>query len=194
MTRMLLASCLAIAACALPPLDTTDADASTPDDDPSDPVNVDPRDTNADPGFGTPSAVEYCHLQWPCAQTAKEGDEVDLYTWVYAKGVTEAKGAGPGLVVELGWGADGSTPDETWTWQAASFNVDKGSNDEWTSRLAVPSAGAYDYAFRAYLPDAENPGYLMCDIGDDGEGGCGTGSVGSNDGYQPANAGQLTVK
>ena len=91
-------------------------------------------------------------------------------------------GQGPGILAEVGYGADGSDPSAGgWTWVGATYNTDiMMNNDEYQGALIVPSPGIYDYAFR-YSGDGGIT-WLYCDLG-----------AGSSDGYNPADAGQLTV-
>jgi endonuclease/exonuclease/phosphatase family metal-dependent hydrolase len=134
------------------------------------------------------AARRWGNLQWPPFATIDAGSSVTFYGQVWVEGATGTAGATPGLVGAVGFGPTGTAPDAPdggWTWQAASFNVDTGNNDELQGTLAPPGPGVYDVAFRYQLP-ASFPGALYGDRSDRGR-------VGSDDGYQPINAGRLVV-
>ena len=92
----------------------------------------------------------YANLQWPANGSYCVGGSLTAYGQVYKLGLTEAGGAGAGIVAELGWSTSNTDP-ATWTnWQAASFNTQVGNNDEYSSALSLP-AGTYYYTFRYSL-------------------------------------------
>ena len=153
----------------------------------------DSTDTDADTDVDL-EEMDYCHIQYPCSMSAGEGAVTEsVYVWVYKWGVTDGPGVGADVSVELGIGAAGSVPDDGWTWTEASYINDKDglspgdlANDEYTSTLTAPSTlGIYDYAARTRV--GEGP-WLLCDLGHT------CGGVGSDDGYDPATAGVLTVE
>jgi hypothetical protein len=83
-----------------------------------------------------------------------------IYAQVYKKNVTEAAGAGAGIVGELGYGPD-STASSTWTWMAGTYNVDQGNNDEWMATLPTSAMpGTYKVTFRFKLGSGP---YWYCD-------------------------------
>ncbi len=209
----LLLSLFAIAACghtidprweetATPEGDTdTDVDSDTDVDADSDADGDADADTDADADADTDigDAVDYCHLQWPCSTTAAAGEETEvIYGWVFHAGVTEGEGEGAGMTAQVGWGEDGSTPGDDWTWTAARYLGDKDgltegdlANDEYQSSFEAPStAGDYDFAFRFSMDGGST--WSTCDRGGDEGGECE--GTGSDDGYSPADAGQLTVE
>ena len=51
---------------------------------------------------------------------------------------------------QIGWGAAGSDPrSTTWTWTAASYNMQFGNDDEYQGSFVAPAtAGSYSFAFR----------------------------------------------
>ena len=118
-----------------------------------------------------------------------------VYVWVYEAGVTQGSGQGKGLTVELGVGADGTTPDGSWSWTAMAWNMDKDglssgdlANDEYAGTLTAPATvGSYDFAARVSADGGAS--WLSCDLGGDTCGG-----AGSDDGYSAATAGSLTVQ
>lgn len=146
---------------------------------------------------GAPRAVAYCHLQWPCSATlATSETSPAVYGWVYQPGVTDTKGPGAGIRVEVGVGPDGTNPatNEGWSWSALTYNVDTDAyhegdraNDEYGGSFAAPAApGSYDYCVRASADEGRS--WTYCD-----RGGSGCGGAGSDDGYAAVDAGQLTV-
>ncbi|MFO0601309.1 MAG: IPT/TIG domain-containing protein [Myxococcaceae bacterium] len=103
-----------------------------------------------------------------------------IYAQVYESGVTDQVGAGAGIKGALGYGMAGTDP-ATWTWGAATFNVDTGggANDEYQAVLPTPAAGMYKFAFRFNRNDGE---WTYCDA--DGL---------ANGGFTEDQAGSLTV-
>ncbi len=204
----LVACCLLLAGCTLnaykddelpdeeTDVEETDVAAETdpPDDtlDDTDPL-ADTDDTNPPVDTDLSGSVGYCHVQFPCTMQLESGQVSDtVYGWFYSEGVTEGQGAGAGLEVDVGVGPDGSNPSGSgWTWTDASFNTDKDNNDEWSGLFTAPSsAGTYDFVMRARVGTGD---WTYCDLGNDGEGSCGTPATGSSDGYQTENAPELTV-
>ncbi|MCP5012111.1 MAG: alpha-amylase, partial [Aestuariibacter sp.] len=49
---------------------------------------------------------------------------------------------------QVGFGADGATPDDSWTWVDMGFNADAGNNDEYFGNLLPDMLGAFDYVTR----------------------------------------------
>lgn len=180
--------------------DTGDTGADTGDGRDSGTDSADSgADTGPDTGQDTAVAtepVDYCHLQWPCTMSAAAGTQSDVvYGWVYEGSVTEGVGRGTLVTMEVGVGPDGSDPATSagWTWSSMSYNVDKDglfpgdlANDEWMGTFTVPAAGAWDFAVRATADGGAS--FAYCDVGGDTCGGAGT-----DDGYDPADAGQLTA-
>ena len=137
--------------------------------------------------------VWWGNLQWPHTMDAVAGAELPpAYGRVYQAGVTDRVGAGPGLLAQFGYGPDGTDPraDATWVWIDGHFNVDAADDDEFCVGTAccadcaplpvpAPVAGAYDYAWRYSLDNGVSWVYADAD--------------GSQNGYAPLNAGQLTV-
>ena len=75
----------------------------------------------------------------------------DMFTssQVWAQGVTDAVGQGPGILAQVGYGPDGSQPtDPGWSWFAMSYNVDAGNNDEYSATFVPTQVGTFDYATR----------------------------------------------
>lgn len=163
---------------------------------------ADTADTGTDSGDSADTAaivpIDYCHLQYPCAQTVAAGVASEgVYGWVYQAGVTEGAGEAAGITVQVGVGPDGSDPavDAGWSWAAMAYNTDKDglssgdlANDEYEGPFAAPgSAGTYDYCVRASADGGAS--WTYCDGG-----GASCPGSGSDDGYSAADAGALTVE
>ena len=156
--------------------------------------------------FGTPGAdnpvcgagpvdypIDFCRLQFPDTITEDQGTDVAVFGRVYIGGLTDLSGVNdpaPSVIGYVGYGPDGTDPavDATWTWVAGTTNPGYGpaspgyeaNNDEYQATLSVPAPGTYDYAFR--FSGDNGTTFTYCD----GQ------PAGSSDGYQPANAGQMT--
>jgi hypothetical protein len=157
--------------------------------------------------FGTPGAdnpacpagpvsypIDFCRLQFPELIDETQGTNVTVYGRLFSAGLTDLSGVNdlaPQVSGWVGWGPDGTDPavDAGWTWTLGMGNPGYGpaspnyepNNDEYQAVLSVPTPGSYDFAFR-FSGDG-NATYTYCD----GQ------PAGSSDGYQPANAGQMTA-
>jgi glycosidase len=128
--------------------------------------------------------IGWANLQWPPAIVHTISALVpteNVYGQVWIDGHTNQPGATEGLVAQLGYGPDGSHPDgnHDWIWTTATFNVDAGNNDEFRAQLRPEALGSYDYAYR-YTTTAGQT-WLYADLD------------GTGNGYDPAQAGSLTV-
>lgn len=144
-------------------------------------------------------SIDWCRLQFPTTAQVTEGNEVTVYGRFYSDGLTTLSlGNDPAAEVsgQVGYGPTGSNPgDPSWSWFDAtpnatwdSLSFSETDNDEYQAQLAAPAFGAtnsYDYAFR-FSGDSRAT-WTYCDSR------AGAGSDGAEDGYQPANAGDLTV-
>ncbi|HVM17467.1 MAG TPA: alpha-amylase family glycosyl hydrolase [Gaiellaceae bacterium] len=95
--------------------------------------------------------IGWANLQWPpeLVYTVSAVSRTDtVYGQVWIDGVTAAAGATPGLAAQLGFGTVGSDPRGWSTWEAMSFNVDAGNNDEFMGTLQPTEPGSYDYVVR----------------------------------------------
>jgi hypothetical protein len=120
-----------------------------------------PRNSASPPRFCGPVAnetggaeeLDYCVLQFPLTTSAQTGTPVaTIFGRVYELGMTEAAGANPAVLAELGFGPRSANPqhESGWTWAAAAYNagfVDP-NNDEYMFDLTAPAPGAYAYTFR----------------------------------------------
>jgi hypothetical protein len=156
----------------------------------------------ANTDFGTPGAandecpepnpVDFCRLQFPEMISEDAGSTVTVYGRVFEAGITDTttgNDPAPGFGGQVGYGPDGTDPavDGGWSWFDAVPNPgwngnDDGepNNDEYQTELTVPPPGEYDFAYR--FTNDNGASYLYCDALDPG----------SSDGYQIANAGQMT--
>jgi hypothetical protein len=134
---------------------------------------------------GSKVPVGWGNLQWPVTLRAQAGVPTDeIFGQVWMSGVTDQPGQGAGIVAQVGYGPLADPPTAaSWTWIDAAYNVDAANNDEYKARLTVPQAGTYAYAFRYQYRGGP---FTTGDRADDGR-------KGSSDGYQPENAGVLTV-
>lgn len=147
---------------------------------------------NDDTTGGMPSwTVGWCNLQHPPTIETDTATATTAYARVYAEGLTDQS---PGndldaaLVVEFGYGDDGSMPPDGWTWVAASANVgwngnDAGepNNDEYQADLSFAATGTYDYAARVSGDGGTSWSY--CDLDGLVEGG-----------YTPEQAGHASIE
>ena len=91
------------------------------------------------------------NLQWPHAivhEISTITRTENIYGQIWIDGVTSAPGATDGLLAQVGYGADGSTPDDSWTWETMAFNTDSGNNDEFVGSFLPDMLGTYDYVTR----------------------------------------------
>jgi glycosidase len=130
-------------------------------------------------------AIGWANLQWPptITHTISTTDRTDdVYGQVWIDGVTSEPGPTPSLRAQLGHGPDGSDPaadPDAWTWVEASFNADAGNNDEFVASMLPEATGDFDYAYRYTVTGGRDWVYADLD--------------GIGDGYDPADAGALTV-
>jgi hypothetical protein len=143
--------------------------------------------------------VNWGRLQWPHAISVPPGTGTTVYGRFYIPGVTDqstANDPSPGRIrVQVGYGASASDPSAGgWTWTEAYPNPawdgsawGEPSNDEYMAVLIAPPApGDYDYCCRFSGDVGHTWLYGDRDTGLPGE-------DGSENGYQPANAGKMTV-
>jgi glycosidase len=128
--------------------------------------------------------VGWANLQWPPSivhTISALNPTENIYGQVSIDGHTELPGPTEGLMAQVGYGPDGSNPDGSpdWLWVDAAFNVDVGNNDEFKGQLLPEAVGTYDYAYR-YSTTAGMT-WLYADLD------------GTGNGYDPAQAGSLTV-
>jgi len=151
--------------------------------------------------FGTPGIenpecpvfeVDWCRLQFPLDEEIQVAADMVVYGRMFEDGLTnltEGVDAAELLLAQAGYGPQASDPDgnAAWTWVAGAGNAGfvDASNDEYLATLNIPVAGTYDFAFRFSLDLGDS--WVYCDRRVDDA------SDGSNDGYQVANAGHVSV-
>lgn len=118
----------------------------------------------ASPVFAQTS-IGWGNLQWPFAVTDPACTAEGIYGQVWMEGVTDLPGQGVGITAELGFGPVGSTPDASWIWVPATFNVDVANNDEYVVwvNFYLPF-GTYDYTYR-YHHDGDPDWYYAAERG-----------------------------
>lgn len=112
------------------------------------------------------TSIGWGNLQWPPSVTDPACESgLGFYGQVWMDGVTPGGGPGAGITAELGFGPVGSTPDASWTWLPADFNLDVGNNDEYVvwATFYLPF-GTYDYTFR-YQYDGDAGWYYAAERG-----------------------------
>lgn len=136
----------------------------------------------------------WCRLQYPETLEGLQDDPLTAYARVYLAGVTD-QGAGnnprPWLKVQFGYGTD-ADPTAWTAWTAASPNPSfnghdwgEPNNDEYWATTPAPKPGQYRHAFRVSGDNGQS--WTYCDLNR------GPGSDGSQDGFQAADAGTLSV-
>ncbi|MEO9160049.1 MAG: Ig-like domain-containing protein [Kofleriaceae bacterium] len=127
--------------------------------------------------------LDYCDLQFPATLALAPNATSLVYGRVYEAGLTEGAGPSPAIRMELGIGAAAGDPRvDAFTWQATTYNMQIGNNDEYQATLVAPAtASTYRYTTRA-TRDGTN--WTYCDL--DG--------AGANAGlaFDPAQQGVLT--
>ena len=105
----------------------------------------------------------------------------DIYGQVWIEGVTNLPGAAAGLIAQVGYGPRNSDPASSsgWIWTDTHFNNDVGNNDEYAGSLLPETTGQFDYAYRYSTTGGTEWVYADLD--------------GIGNGYDPAQAGKMTV-
>ncbi|MBM4352895.1 MAG: lamin tail domain-containing protein [Deltaproteobacteria bacterium] len=143
--------------------------------------------------------VGWCRYQFPTDLKAAPASKATLYGRVFADGITN-KTQGPDadatLMAAAGYGPDGTKPlaNSQWKWTAAAVNPawddvtwNEPGNDEYMVEITAPTGvGSYDLAYRFSLDGGQT--WTYCDMA------AGLGADGSENGYQPENAGVMTVQ
>lgn len=140
--------------------------------------------------------ITQCRLEAPTALTVASEGQVSFTGRVLIPGLTDrTTGVDSSLLVfaDGGFGPVGVSPVGTtvWSWQQADPTPDWDDEDdpdwdEYTVTFAGPAEGDYDFAFRFSSDSGRS--WVACDLdtGEDGE-------DGSENGFQPENAGRLEV-
>ncbi len=140
--------------------------------------------------------IDWCRLHSPVA-TGTSSVSIPVYGHVLVDGLTTiSSGTDPdtSLKAQAGYGPDGSDPvdNPAWKWTDAVPNMswddsagEEPGNDEYVAGFIAPPSGRSDVAYR-FSGDGGTT-WSYCDTD------CGTGSDGSENGYQVECAGELTV-
>lgn len=121
---------------------------------------------------GDSAKIGWCKLQWPPTMPNAAGGVAaptlgnpspTVYGQVWKNNVTNAKGAGQGIVGHVGYGPVGTDPATStdWHWFPMSFNVDKGNNDEFSGSFTPKAKGSFHYAIR--FSDDNGVNFWYCD-------------------------------
>jgi glycosidase len=95
--------------------------------------------------------IAWADLQWPPSAdfVLSTANSLTAYGQDYIPGVTVQPGPTAGVDAQLGYGPAGTDPgSSSWTWVEASFNGDRGNNDEYIATIQPEQAGSYDYTYR----------------------------------------------
>ncbi|MFT3691615.1 MAG: Ig-like domain-containing protein [Kofleriaceae bacterium] len=100
------------------------------------------------------SEMDYCNLQSPLTLSLATNATATVYGQTYEQGITEAAGADARITMQLGIGpanmTNASPLVDTYAWQATTYNVQVGNNDEYQATLTAPATAAtYLYTTRA---------------------------------------------
>jgi hypothetical protein len=145
-------------------------------------------------GATGPGEADYCTTQFPLSlsvQTAMVSPTV--YGQIYEMGVTEAAGANATVTAQLGYGPITANPEyeSGWSWNATTYNVQSGGNDEYQATFTAPAVGTYRYGYRFSFDAGVT--WTYCD---NNQGDAGAGANGANTlslAFDLENLGVLTV-
>ncbi len=126
-------------------------------------INGDEQEDVLEGGFTyVPNVVDYVKLLSPLGVISIPDLESEtVYAEGWEPGVTAGSGAGPGLQVQVGFGALTADP-ELWLWADAEYHGESGDNDVWKAKLNSDVAGDFRFTFRFSL-DGEN--WVLADAG-----------------------------
>lgn len=129
--------------------------------------------------------IDWCNLQHPPDTDVEPGGETEkIYGRVRSGDCTPGSGRCEGITAQLGRGPDGADPTSApgdFNWTDASHNPDfEGDNDEYQATLSPPNEGQFDYVYRFSGDGGDSWSYCDRD--------------GSDNGFQPDQAGDLTVQ
>ncbi len=143
--------------------------------------------TDFDPShyYGAPFMIDEANLLYPFVivdhtiGALNPTENITGHVWI--DGLTDLAGPITGLSGQVGYGPDGSDPDGNpeWKWFDAVFGMDWGIEDEYVGQLVPEAVGTYDYAYR--FTSTAGLMWVYADLD------------GTSNGYDPAQAGELTV-
>ncbi|MBM4396040.1 MAG: thrombospondin type 3 repeat-containing protein [Deltaproteobacteria bacterium] len=137
------------------------------------------------PGLANPPCTpDGCGLLGPIATATLEGRETESVRGIVViAGLTDAGDDSPYIRAQAGFGPHGSMPGPAWIWFAASQDPAQPAGEDFEQLAATLTAvtpGLYDMAYRVSVDGGLS--WTLCD------------GNGSNDGYDPATAGILSVQ
>ncbi len=102
--------------------------------------------------FTTASMIGWCNLQWPGNATITKGDSITIFAQIWADGVTNSSGQGPGINAWIGYSSTNTNPSTWINWIPAIFNTDAGNTDEYKATIGQSfSKGTYYCASKFQL-------------------------------------------
>jgi len=130
-----------------------------------------------------PPDVTWCDLRGPPSLQTDPGQPTPpIFGRVFAEDLTDRVGMGAGITAQIGWGPDSSDPaaSTAWQWHDAVYSGDSSQvYDEYVASLTADATGTFDYAYRFSADGGAT--WRYCDLD------------GSDNGYDPAQAGALDV-
>jgi hypothetical protein len=133
-----------------------------------------------------PAEADFCNLQFPSTlEIPQATPSPSIFGRIFEAGVTEAPGASPSVLAQVGYGPSAGDPtiQSGWLFVPATFNVQVGNDDEYVGTLTVPAAGDYRYTYRFSFDGGLT--YTYCDLN----------GAGSNAGlfFEASQLGTMTV-
>jgi hypothetical protein len=109
--------------------------------------------------------ADFCNLQFPTSLSVAAGASTEnVYGRIFEAGVTEAGGAAPGVVAQVGWGPATVDPTTQSGWQffPAAYNIQVGNDDEYVGSFNAPATpGSYRYTYRFSI---DGVWWTYCDL------------------------------
>lgn len=101
---------------------------------------------------GRADELDYCNIQFPLGLSVTAGQTTPLiYGRAYEAGITDAAGADPSILAEVGYGPENVNPSTQsgFTFVPATFNQQYGNDDEYQASFIAPlNTGSYRYVVR----------------------------------------------
>jgi glycosidase len=111
------------------------------------------NEDSATPQWDMVAAVKILQFPFEIEHIISTTDHTDpVYGQIYIEDATDVQDTVvPGVRAQVGFGPDGSTPDDTWTWTEMIPNPGYdfgGNNDEYIGDMLPTAVGEYDYTVR----------------------------------------------
>jgi hypothetical protein len=117
-------------------------------------------------GSANPQQADFCNLQFPTSFTVPRSTaSPTIYGRIYEAGVTEAEGAPAGVIAQLGYGPNLTSPaaNSSWRFFGATYNTQVGNDDEFQGSFTAPATPAtYSYTYRFSQDNGLN--FTYCDL------------------------------